>query len=346
MVNRENGNEVVVYGASGHTGRFVVAELVRRGLRPVVAGRRAGLLSEMAARHGDLSVRVAAVDDAAGLAATVRGARVVVNAAGPFLDTAPALAAASVAAGAHYLDLAAEQAAARNLLDAHAGAGVAVVPALAFYGGLPDLLATAAAAGWERVDEVTVAYGVDRWWPTAGTRLTGRRNTVPRLVLEDGRLVPAPRPAPETSWQFPDPLGRQRVVGNPFTEVVLLARHLGVARVTSLLTGSALDDLRDTTTPAPAALDGTGRSAQRFVVEVVTRRGAEERRISASGQDIYASTAPLVAEGVLRLLDGRTLTTGARAPGAAFDADDVLTALADDGHLDVRRSWTSPGGGR
>src|SRR4029434_4398296 len=35
---------VVVFGAAGHTGRFVVSELLRRGLTPILSGRDAAKL--------------------------------------------------------------------------------------------------------------------------------------------------------------------------------------------------------------------------------------------------------------------------------------------------------------
>ena len=37
---------VLVYGAYGHTGRFVVTELLRRGLTPVLSGRDAARLGQ------------------------------------------------------------------------------------------------------------------------------------------------------------------------------------------------------------------------------------------------------------------------------------------------------------
>ena len=37
---------IAVIGANGHTGRFVVAELLRRGLEPIAVGRSAGRLVE------------------------------------------------------------------------------------------------------------------------------------------------------------------------------------------------------------------------------------------------------------------------------------------------------------
>lgn len=335
-------SSVLVYGAYGHTGRFVVAELLRQGLAPVLSGRDQARLSEMAAARPGLEARPAAVGDARSLADAMRGASVVVNCAGPFLDTALPVAAAAVRAGAHYLDVTAEQAAAQQVYRAHHelewGSGVAVMPAMAFYGGLADLLATAAAEGWESVDEITVAFGLDRWWPTEGTRITGRRNTATRLVVDGGRLVPAPSPAPRRDWEFPRPLGRQAVTGMPFSEVIVLARHLAAPRIRSYLTAAALEDVRDPGTPVPQAVDEAGRSAQRFVVDVIVRRGGQERRISAAGRDIYAITAPLVVEAARRLIDGRAKVLGAVAPGEAFDAAGFLDALSP-GHLTIERGF-------
>ena len=46
----------MIYGANGYTGRMIVAEAVRRGLRPVLAGRNAAELEALAKPH-DLPVR-------------------------------------------------------------------------------------------------------------------------------------------------------------------------------------------------------------------------------------------------------------------------------------------------
>ncbi|NVJ08318.1 hypothetical protein HUW63_24150 [Myxococcus sp. AM001] len=83
------------------------------------------------------------------------------------------------------------------------------------------------------------------------------------------------------------------------------------------------------------ATDASGRSAQRFLVEVRARQGPEERRVTASGRDIYAFTAPLVVEAVERVLSGGALA-GVRAVGEAFDAADCLRSLAS--HFDFDAS--------
>lgn len=333
---------VLVYGATGHTGRFVVNELLWRGLTPVLAGRNAERLASLAAEHPTLERNVVGVDDADALRRVFRGVGAVLNCAGPFLDTALPIARAAIAEGAHYLDVTAEQPAVQQLyreLDAPArDAGLAVVPAMAFYGGLADLLVTAALDGGTRADDVEVAIGLNRWWPTAGTRATGERNTATRQVIRGGALAPLDSPAPTGTWPYPEPLGDQSVVELPFSEVIVMHRHLEIGALRSYLNTTPLAELRDAATPPPTAVDDTGRSDQQFVVDVVVRRGSDTRRLSATGRDIYAVTAPILVEGAVRLLAGQHQGVGAVAPGQVFDAGDVLAALVRDADgLSVRR---------
>jgi hypothetical protein len=215
-------------------------------------------------------------------------------------------------AGCHYIDVTAEQASAQaTFADFDAAARAAdrvVIPAAGFYGGLADLLATALASAGE-IDEITVAIALDRWWPTVGTRKTGERNTAPRVVVKDGRLAPlTPSEAPD--WDFLPPLGRQPMVDLPFSEVITMAHHLKIGTLRSLFNRSALNDIRDPTTPPPTAVDDSGRSAQRFELAVRLKQNGVARPAGARGQDIYAVTAPIVIETALRLL---ALGTGAVA---------------------------------
>ena len=145
---------IVVYGATGHTGRMVCAELSRRALAFALSGRDAERLRVLAASLWAGDVRPGSVDRAPSLAAAFAGASAVINCAGPFLDTADAVCRAALDAGAHYLDLTAERPAATHCFESFAAParerGLSVLPAAAFYGGLADLLATAAIGDWTR----------------------------------------------------------------------------------------------------------------------------------------------------------------------------------------------------
>ncbi|UNT00708.1 saccharopine dehydrogenase NADP-binding domain-containing protein [Streptomyces tubbatahanensis] len=331
------GSRVTVFGAYGHTGRFVVAHLRDRGFVPVLSGRDAGKLATMAASTDGLEARRASVDEAASLDRAVAGAAAVVNCAGPFATTAAPVMEAALRAGIPYLDVAAEIEANldafTHFADRARAARAVIVPAMAFYGGLGDLLVTAAMGDWARADEAHVAYGLSSWHPTAGTRAAGAVSRQRRggrgLRYTNGRLEyhhDEPRTLP---WPFPDPMGPRTVVaGFTMADVVTVPSHLPIPAVHTYMTAEAARDVSAPDTPAPAAADEGGRSAQTFLVDVVVRFGGVERRAVARGQDIYAVTAPLVVEALDRVLTGRTTTAGVACAGEIFDAPDFLRALS------------------
>lgn len=322
---------VVVYGAYGHTGRFVVAELLERGWIPILCGRDTGRLEALGDVFPGLEIRPASVEDPASLDRALDGAMGVINCAGPFLDSATPMIEAALRARIHYLDVSAEQQAVLDVFERFSGAAkaaaVTVVPAMAFYGGLADLLATAALGDWPDADAIDIAVALDSWHPTAGTRLTGARNHYRRLVIAGGKLEPLADPPPSRRWTFPAPFGTQETIALPFSEIVTLSRHVRSAEVHSYINLAPLKDLRDPRTPPPTATDAHGRSAQIFAVETRVRRGSQTRSALASGRDIYAITAPLVVEAIQRIGNGRCKANGVVAPGQAFDARDFLESL-------------------
>lgn len=319
---------IAVVGATGHTGQFVVREVQRRGLPVVAVGRSAARLDDT--MPPAVPRRVAEIDDPVSLERAFAGCAVVINCAGPFLDTAAPVARAALRAGCHYIDVTAEQPSAQASfaeLDAPArAAGRVVIPAAAFYGGLADLLASSLASEGE-IEEITVAIALDRWWPTEGARKTGQRNQAPRVVVKGGRLAPLLPSAEVPDWVFSAPLGRQAMVELPFSEIITLAHHLKVGDIRSLLNRSALADIRDASTPPPTAADDSGRSAQRFELVVRLVQGGTVRTVGVRGQDIYAVTAPIVTEVALRLLAPSYRRSGALAVAEAVDPVDLLRSL-------------------
>jgi hypothetical protein len=316
---------VVVYGATGHTGRFVVAELAERGFTPIVSGRDAARLT------GD-DVRPARVDDPGALDRALDGAAAVINCAGPFATTAGPVIEAALRAGIPYVDVAAEIEANAGTFADFAKAETPVVPAMAFYGGLGDLLVTAALGERTTADEVHVAYGLNSWHPTPGTRVAGKvshdRRAGRRVRFRNGALEYHDDKPTQQDWQFPEPLGRRTMIADfSMADVVTVPSHVDVPDVRTCMTVEAATDLSNPDTPAPGM---HGSTDQTFVVDVVVRADGVERRATASGRDIYAVTAPLAVEAVRRLLAGETRTTGVASAGAMFDAADFLRTLAPD----------------
>jgi short subunit dehydrogenase-like uncharacterized protein len=99
--------EWMIYGANGYTGAMVVEEAVRRGLRPVLAGRSAASLQAIAGKHG-LPVRAFALDNPQALRSGLNGIGLVLHCAGPFSATCAPMLEACLDVGAHYLDITGE----------------------------------------------------------------------------------------------------------------------------------------------------------------------------------------------------------------------------------------------
>ncbi|GIF77195.1 saccharopine dehydrogenase NADP-binding domain-containing protein [Asanoa siamensis] len=316
---------IAVFGAYGHTGRFVTAELADRGLVPLALGRDESRLRALGLDH-----RVAGVGD---LDRALVGTAAVINCAGPFADTAAPLVEAALRAGIPYVDVAAEIEANVDTFAHFADrARTAVVPAMAFFGGLGDLLVTAAMSDWTAADEAHVAYGLSSWHPTAGTLASGTvshdRRGGRRVRYTRGRLDYYTAAAlPALTWDFPD--GSRAVLGDfSMADIVTVPSHLPIPEVRTYMSTNAAGDL--------AAADPAGPSpTQTFTVDVRVRRAGTERRISATGQDIYAVSAPLAVEAVERILDGRTKAIGVASAGRMFDAADFLRALEKRGHISL-----------
>jgi short subunit dehydrogenase-like uncharacterized protein len=98
---------LLIYGATGFTGRLIVQEALAFGLRCVIGGRSRDNLEALSRSRG-IPFRVASLDDQPAVAAMLEDVKVVVNAAGPFRLTALPLARACIEHGVHYLDIGGE----------------------------------------------------------------------------------------------------------------------------------------------------------------------------------------------------------------------------------------------
>jgi short subunit dehydrogenase-like uncharacterized protein len=110
--------DLIVYGASGFTGRLVAEHLLKthgvgRDVRWAVAGRSKGKLESVLAEIGapaDLPIVIADAGDPASLKAMATRARVVITTVGPYQLYGEPMVAACVEAGADYVDLCGEPA--------------------------------------------------------------------------------------------------------------------------------------------------------------------------------------------------------------------------------------------
>jgi short subunit dehydrogenase-like uncharacterized protein len=108
--------DIIVYGASGYTGRLVAEHLAKRygvggAVKWAMAGRSADKLAQVRDEIGapaETPLVTADADDPASLDAMVRRARAVITTVGPYQLYGDALVAACAAAGTDYLDLCGE----------------------------------------------------------------------------------------------------------------------------------------------------------------------------------------------------------------------------------------------
>ena len=119
--------DIVVFGASGFTGKLVAEYLAGRAKsdpprRLALAGRDLDKLATVRAEAGlaaETPLLRADSADADLLAALVRASRVVLTTVGPYQLYGSPLVAACAEAGTHYVDLCGETAWMRAMIDAH-----------------------------------------------------------------------------------------------------------------------------------------------------------------------------------------------------------------------------------
>ena len=221
----------MIYGANGHTARMIAEEAVRRGLKPVLAGRNAHAIRALADEL-DCPSRVFGLGSVQEITAELAGLQAVLHCAGPFSATAEPMIEACLAAGVHYLDITGEipvieAAAARHQRAVEAG--VALIPAVGFDVVPSDCLAAMLARRLPKATHLTLAFtGTGTISPgTARTMMEG----LPQggRVRVDGRITKVP-----TAWktmEVPFREGTRTAVTIPWGDVAAARHSTGVPNI-------------------------------------------------------------------------------------------------------------------
>lgn len=135
--------DIIVYGATGYTGRLVAEYLIgKSGLKWAMAGRSADKLAEVRDLIGapaDTPLIVADASDPATLDAMAKRANVILTTVGPYQLYGNELVAACVANGTDYTDLCGEPAWMRQKIDAHDAAAKASGARICFSAGFDSI---------------------------------------------------------------------------------------------------------------------------------------------------------------------------------------------------------------
>jgi short subunit dehydrogenase-like uncharacterized protein len=186
--------EWMIYGANGYTGALIAREAKRRGSAPILAGRAAAKITELARELG-LPSRVFSLDEPLAIAAALQGAGLVLNCAGPFSKTADLMMRACLAAKAHYLDITGEIDVLEGVhrYDADAkSAGVILCPGVGFDVTPTDCIVLMLKTALPEAHELALGFESDhRMSPgTAKTLVEGLGKS--GKIRRGGRLIDLP----------------------------------------------------------------------------------------------------------------------------------------------------------
>jgi short subunit dehydrogenase-like uncharacterized protein len=166
---------IVLFGATGYTGRLTAEAMLERGMKPVLAARSRDRLDALAGElGGDLETRTADVGDPPSVAALVERGDVLVTTVGPFARWGQPAAAAATTKGAHYLDSTGEPEFIREVFERYGPAaeqsGIGMLTAMG-YDWVPGNLAGALAL--DRAGELATRVDVGYFITGSGASMSG-----------------------------------------------------------------------------------------------------------------------------------------------------------------------------
>jgi hypothetical protein len=207
-----SSRSLLVYGATGRSGRLIVDEALANGTFQVVAAARdEATLAALAASRPAIEARTFPVDDPDRMARGLAGIDVVIHAAGPFHATAVPMLRACLEAGCHYADINGEIDVYRTLQAMHAqaaGRRSALVCGAGYTSAASDLLARAALATLPRarLSSVRVECGGISSLSAGSVATAMRMLALPVIVSDEHAGAADPTDWPRTLIE--QPVGR------------------------------------------------------------------------------------------------------------------------------------------
>ena len=217
----------LIYGANGYTGELIAREAVRRGLKPILAGRSAEkidlLARELGLKAGAFPLTTPKLD----------GVDAVLHCAGPFVHTSAPMVQACLDAGVHYLDITGEISVFESIMamnDAALQRGVTLIPGVGFDVVPTDCLAAMLAAKLPGATELELAFFSPKAELSRGTLKTmiesiGEGGAIRR----DGKIVRVP-PAYDAR-EIPFSCGPRMAMTIPWGDVSTAFHSTGIPNI-------------------------------------------------------------------------------------------------------------------
>lgn len=357
---------VIVYGASGYTGKLISWHLAEAGIPFIAAGRDQKRLEEQMARVPELkgaSFECRAVShDTASLAKLFAGAKVVYNVTGPFMQLGDPVVQACLEAGCHYLDTTGEADWMRHVRETYgakfAAKGLLLAPATSYMWAAGNIAAEIALET-PGVDSLDILYLADSATSVASTKSFLRMCTRTQYYIEHRKLVAWPM---ATSYLVKAPDSHRLFRGLPWSGGGEPVWYEGDARVSncSTLVGfrsqamfdaviATLETFEKEYSHLPDAEqericnelggqltqvepDRENPDVNRSVISCIGRGNTAGVSVILRGNSPYIQTGLLAAEACRRILRGQLLAAGFQSPAKAFGARAILNVWAEHGY--------------
>lgn len=221
----------LLYGANGYTGELIAREAVKRGMRPVLAGRSKHEIEKLAAELKCASA-VFDLDDHTSLVCALQGVAAVLHCAGPFSQTARSMMQACLATRVHYLDITGEIRVfelAQSVDDKASRAGIVMCPGVGFDVVPTDCVALKLKNALP--DATHLALGFDsKSGLSKGTAKTSVESAgAGSFVRRDGVIVEVPLGSQVRRIDFGD--GERLAVGIPWGDVSTAYHSTGIGNI-------------------------------------------------------------------------------------------------------------------
>lgn len=358
---------IVLFGATGYTGRLTAAALAERGAKPLLAGRSQGSLSSLAdGLGGGFETAVADVGEPQAVRELLGSGDVMLSTVGPFTSWGDPAVQAAIDAGAPYIDSTGEPAFIRRVFERFgppaAAAGAPLLTAMG-YDWVPGNLAAALAlteAG-DAATKVEIGYFLTGG---GGGASGGTAASIAGVILEPGfayrggRLITEAngtrvrgyevrgdnRPALSVSSsehfsipaQFPSVSDVEPFLGGfgSATRVMQAGSYAiaGLTRIPGAKSGLSqiIRRLAKGSTGGPS--EGARASSGTHVVAIA--RDAADRplaEVRLEGVNAYTFTAEILAWASITALAGGIEGVGALGPAQAFGIEGLQAGVADAG---------------
>lgn len=365
--------QVVLYGASGYTGKLAAWKLAKRGIPFIAAGRNAERLQAEMAGIAELKGHdyqcVAVAHEKAALTELFKGRQVVLNVVGPFMQLGQPVVQAALDAGCHYFDTTGETDWMLFLQKEYAAAferrELALCPANS-YMWTEGAIAAEIALETPGIDTLDLLYYGDSQISVASTMSFLRMCTKPMYYLRGGELVQWPWAtaydvtvpgvhrllkampwggAGEPVWYH----GHDRVrncqvlfsLGNQEMFMTIVGLLQQFEKDHRHLDAAAQEEVTNAIGQQITQVEPPRETPEihRNLISCQARGNTQSVSVVIRGSCAYSQTGVFAAEAAMRVLNRQLKAVGFGSGARILGARQLLAAQADEGYLsyDIQR---------